>query len=88
MERRVLATIHKQWSDCDASVASPPIPYGEYSQPEIIDLDRLLEEMVGQVDRIEKYPSMGYTVEVDIPDEVARSKSRLMELGFGNHLVP
>jgi uncharacterized SAM-binding protein YcdF (DUF218 family) len=87
LERRVLATLRKQWTECDFLLSSPDIPYGEYPRPDIIELDKLLNEMVGQVDRLEKYPALGFTVPVDVPEDVLIAKSRLIELGFADHLV-
>jgi uncharacterized SAM-binding protein YcdF (DUF218 family) len=88
MERRVWATLRKQWVECDFVLSSPPISYGAYAQAGIIEADKLLKELVGQVDRIERYPTKGFTVPVDVPTDVARAKARLIELGFADHLVP
>jgi uncharacterized SAM-binding protein YcdF (DUF218 family) len=88
LERRVLLTLRKQWVDCDFLMTSPPISYANYPQPDIIDFDKLLNELVGQVDRLEKYPSLGFTEWTKVPEEVLRAKARLVELGFVNHVVP
>jgi uncharacterized SAM-binding protein YcdF (DUF218 family) len=87
LELRVSATLKKQWRDCDFLLSSPPIPYERYPQSDIIDVDRLLNELVGQVDRVEKYADMGYTEKIEIPHEVSLTKRRLVELGFVHHLV-
>ena len=87
LERRVLLTLKKQWSSCDFLLTSPPITYERYPDPEIIDFDKLINELVGQVDRVEKYPSLGFTEKDEIPDEVLRAKSHLVELGYVRHLV-
>jgi uncharacterized SAM-binding protein YcdF (DUF218 family) len=88
LERRVLLTLRKQWVDCDFLMTSPPIAYANYPHPDIIDFDKLLHELVGQVDRLEKYPSLGFTERTEVPEEVLLAKTRLVELGFVNHLVP
>jgi uncharacterized SAM-binding protein YcdF (DUF218 family) len=88
LELRVQLTLTKQWPDCDFVLSSPPIPYERYSQPDIIDSMRLINELVGQVDRVEKYSRIGFTDHVEVPPDVIVAKRRLMELGFVSHLVP
>jgi len=87
LERRVLLTLKKQWPDCDFLLTSPPIRYEHYPHPDVIEVDKLVNELVGQVDRVEKYPSLGYTERDEIPERVLQAKSRLVELGYVKHLV-
>src|SRR5262249_1267575 len=88
LELRVQATLGRQWPDSDFILSSPPISYERYPQPDIIDSSKLLNELVGQVDRVEKYSAMGFTARVVVPPDVVEAKQRLMELGFVEHLVP
>jgi uncharacterized SAM-binding protein YcdF (DUF218 family) len=88
LELRAQATLAKQWPDCDFIVSSPPISYERYPETDIIDASRLINELVGQVDRVEKYSAMGFTERVIVPPDVVEAKQRLMELGFVEHLVP
>lgn len=87
LERRVHLTLLKQWPDCDFLMSSPPIAYGEYTQSDIIGFERLVNELVGQVDRVEKYPDLGFTQKTLVPEEVIAAKRHLIEFGFANHLV-
>jgi uncharacterized SAM-binding protein YcdF (DUF218 family) len=87
LERRVQLTLQKQWPGCDFLLSSPPIPYGEYAQPDIIGFERLVNELVGQVDRVERYPELGFTEKTQVPEEVIAAKRQLIALGFANHLV-
>jgi uncharacterized SAM-binding protein YcdF (DUF218 family) len=87
LERRVQLTLQKQWPSCDFLLSSPPISYEGYAQPDIIDFDKLLNELVGQVDRVEKYPGLGFTEKTIVPKEVIAAKRQLVELGFANHLA-
>jgi uncharacterized SAM-binding protein YcdF (DUF218 family) len=86
MERRVSLTLQKQWPNCDFILSSPPIDYEDYPQPGIIDLEKLVNELVGQLDRVERYPALGFIVPIEIPPEVLRAKERLLALGFDRHL--
>jgi hypothetical protein len=80
-------TLQRQWPGCDFLLSSPPIPYEGYAQPHIIGFDRLINELVGQVDRVERYPEFGFAEETKVPEEVLAAKRQLVELGFANHLV-
>jgi uncharacterized SAM-binding protein YcdF (DUF218 family) len=88
LELRVHATLTKQWPDCDFVLSSPPIPYERYPQADIIEPGKLINELVGQVDRVEKYSDMGFTEHVEVPPGVIAAKRQLMDLGFVEHLVP
>lgn len=88
LERRVLLTLRKQWPDCDFLLTSPPIQYEHYPHPGVIETDKLINELVGQVDRVEKYPALGFTERDELPERVLQAKSRLVELGYVKHLVP
>lgn len=87
LERRVLLTLQKQWPGCDFLVSSPPISYEAYARPDIIGFDRLINELVGQVDRVERYPELGFTEKITVPEEVIAAKRQLVELGFVNRLI-
>lgn len=87
LERRVQLTLQKQWPGCDFLLSSPPIPYEGYAQPDIIGFDKLVNELVGQVDRVERYPELGFTEKTKVPEEVIAAKRQLVELGFANHLI-
>ena len=87
LERRVHLTLQKQWVGCDFLLSSPPIAYEEYAKADIIGFDKLVNELVGQVDRVERYPDFGFTEKTKVPEEVIAAKRQLIELGFANHLV-
>ena len=87
LERRVQLTLRKQWPSCDFLLSSPPIRFEEYAQPGIISFDKLGNELVGQVDRIQRYPELGFTENTTVPDEVIAAKRQLVMLGVTNHLI-
>lgn len=88
LERRVHLTLKKQWPGCDFLLSSPPISYEEYAHRDIIGFDRLVNELVGQVDRVEGYPELAFTEEISVPEEIIAAKRQLVGLGFADHLVP
>ena len=51
LERRTLLTFRRQWPELELRASSPPITYDRYPAAGIISREKLLNEMVGQVDR-------------------------------------
>ena len=86
MERRSYATFKKHWPDKDLLVTSPQIPFDEYATDDI-PLDKVINIMVGDLQRIKLYPAKGFQVYQEIPPEVWNAYERLIQLGFDKHLV-
>lgn len=86
MERRALATFQKVWPEKHAIVTSPPIEFIDYPTADF-PRDKIIEIMVGDLDRIIRYPTLGYQTIQVIPDEVLAAYKELIELGYGGHLV-
>lgn len=49
--------------------------------------DRIVNEMVGDLDRIEAYPQRGFSTAVSIPPMVNIAKQRLLDLGYDSHCL-
>ena len=86
MERRSFATFKKHWPDKKLLVTSPQIPFESYPNEEI-PLERVINIMAGDLQRIKLYPAKGFQVHQDMPDEVWKAFERLVELGYDKHLV-
>ena len=86
MERRSYATFKKHWPDKELIVTSPQIAFEDYPTPDI-PMERVIQIMVGDLQRIRIYPGMGFQIEQDIPSEVWAAYERLVEWGFTQHLV-
>jgi len=88
MERRTLATCVKQWPDKNTrfSVTSPNVPFEEYFN-DANPKELVINIMVGDLQRIKEYSKLGYQIEQDIPDDIWKAYERLIELGFGKHLM-
>ena len=69
MERRSFATFKKNWSDKTLSVTSPQISFDDYPNEEI-PIEMLINNMVGDLQRIKEYPEKGYQIFQEIPDDV------------------
>jgi uncharacterized SAM-binding protein YcdF (DUF218 family) len=86
MERRSYATFKKHWPDKELIVTSPQIGFEEYPNEEI-PLERVINIMVGDLQRIRIYPAKGFQVPMEIPDDVWAAYQRLVAAGFNKHLA-
>ena len=86
MERRSLATFKKHWFEKELMVTSPQISFEDYCNEEI-PIDRVINIMVGDLQRIRIYPEKGFQIYQEIPDDVWQANEELIELGFDKHLV-
>jgi uncharacterized SAM-binding protein YcdF (DUF218 family) len=86
MERRSYATFKKHWPDKELIVTSPQIAFEDYATPEM-PMERVIELMVGDLQRIRIYPEKGFQIYQEIPEEVWRAYEKLVALGFTGHLA-
>lgn len=86
MERRSYATFKKHWPDKDLIVTSPQIAFEDYPTEEI-SMERVIDIMVGDLQRIRVYPGKGFQIPQFIPDEVWAAYEKLVGWGFTRHLV-
>jgi uncharacterized SAM-binding protein YcdF (DUF218 family) len=86
MERRSYATFKKHWPEKKLIVTSPQISFEEYPTAEI-PMERVINIMVGDLQRIRIYPARGFQVPQDIPDDVWAAYERLIGWGFTQHLA-
>ncbi len=86
MERRSYATFKKHWPDKDLLVTSPQIPFEQYATDDI-PLERVINIMIGDLQRIQLYPAKGFQIHQHIPADVWQAYEQLVALGFNKHLV-
>ena len=86
MERRSFATFHKQWPGKDLIVTSPQIALQDYATNEL-PLERVIQIMVGDLQRIKVYAEKGFQIYQEIPEPVWNAFERLVALGFDQQLV-
>jgi uncharacterized SAM-binding protein YcdF (DUF218 family) len=86
MEKRSYATFKKHWPGKKLLVTSPQISFEAYPTPEI-PLERVINIMVGDLQRIKIYPEKGFQVPMPIPDFVWKACGQLIRLGFDKHLA-
>jgi len=86
MERRSYATFKKHWPEKKLIVTSPQISFEAYPTDEI-PMEKVINIMVGDLQRIRIYPAKGFQIPQDIPDEVWAAYERLVQWGFTRHLA-
>jgi uncharacterized SAM-binding protein YcdF (DUF218 family) len=86
MERRSYATFKKHWPEKKLLVTSPLVTFEEYPN-DLISVEKLINMMVGDLQRIKLYPGRGFQVYQEIPDEVWGAYEELVDMGFNQQLV-
>lgn len=87
MERRAYATCRKQWPEITPRCAGEQIAFPDYLAR--IGDDRLiLDHLVGNTQRIVRYPQRGFAIEQPMPPDVATACARLLARGFGDPARP
>lgn len=86
MERRSYATFKRHWPEKELIVTSPQIDFADYPTEEI-PMERVINIMVGDLQRIRIYPEKGFQIPMEIPDAVWAAYEKLVFWGFDRHLV-
>jgi uncharacterized SAM-binding protein YcdF (DUF218 family) len=86
MERRSFATFKKYWPDKKLSVTSPQIPFEIYPTDDI-PLEKVINIMVGDLQRIKVYAEKGFQVYQGIPSYVWSAYEQLVGMGFDKQLI-
>ena len=86
MERRTLAAFQKQWPGKEALVTSPQIAFADYPTPEIT-MEKVIQIMVGDLQRLRIYAEKGFQTHQVIPESVWEAYLQLVKLGFDKQLV-
>jgi len=90
MERRSYATFHKVWPGKEVVVTSPPVSFDEYLEKysnASLSADDVVAIMAGDLERIRRYPQMGFQIEQEIPDAVWAAFEELVSLGYDDRLI-
>jgi uncharacterized SAM-binding protein YcdF (DUF218 family) len=86
MERRAWATFMNFWPGKRVLAASPPISFAEYPTPDL-PKELVINIMIGDLQRISRYPALGFQIAQEIPAEVWQAFEQLVALGFDKHLI-
>lgn len=86
MERRTWATFKIEWPDKKGLVTSPSISFDDYCN-ENFPKEKVINIMLGDLQRIRIYAKMGYQTPQKIPQKVWQAYKELIKLGYNKHLV-
>ncbi len=86
MERRSYATFKKHWPSKKLLVTSPQVAFDKYPTNEI-PMEKVINIMTGDLQRIKIYPEKGFQIFQDIPGDVWNAYEKLINAGFNEHLV-
>jgi len=83
---RVKLTIPLQWPEITAYTACPQFEFPK-DVSNVIGVFGVINEMVGDIQRIMLYPEQGFQIEHQLPDEVVASWEYLVGRGFTAHMM-
>jgi len=86
MERRAYATFKMHWPEKKLLITSPQIPFDKYATADI-PMEKVINIMAGDLQRIKIYPQRGFQIFQEIPPEVWKAYEKLIAAGFNKHLV-
>jgi len=86
MERRAYATAKVHWPGINILVSSIPITLEAYISI-IGDEDFVINMMVGDLQRIDRYPQMGFQIYQNIPKNVKNAFDILVKNGYNKRLI-
>lgn len=89
MGRRTYATFKKQWpgDEVHIRVTSPQISFEEYFNVDEKEQLKIINIMVGDLERIKVYPEKGFQIYQEIPANVMNAFEQLVDAGFTSHLI-
>jgi uncharacterized SAM-binding protein YcdF (DUF218 family) len=86
MERRSYATFENFWPGKSVRVTSPQLSFEDYITPEF-PIEKVINIMVGDLQRIKLYPARGFQVYQEIPTPVWEACQQLIAHGFDKELI-
>ncbi len=86
MERRSYATFKKHWPDKELIVTSPQLSFDAYPNEQMKRED-VIHVMVGDLQRIKRYPDLGFQIRQEIPEAVWSAFEKLVSAGYTKHLI-
>ncbi|MFE5851735.1 YdcF family protein [Streptomyces sp. NPDC056500] len=86
MERRSFATARKLWPDVEILCASEPLEFDDYLKS-IGNEKLVLDMLVGDLQRVIEYPTLGFAFEQEVPEDVHAAYESLIRDGFTSRLI-
>ncbi|MEV0089571.1 YdcF family protein, partial [Saccharopolyspora sp. NPDC050642] len=80
------ATARKIWPEVEIMCSSQRLPLDEYVRS-IGDVDRVINMLVGDTQRVGLYAEKGFAIPQEVPPEVNEAYAHLVEAGYTTRLV-
>lgn len=84
---RVKLTAEANWQEVNAIVSCPEIKFPD-EVSNIIGVWGAINGMVGDIERIQKYPDRGFQAPHLLPEKIMQNWAYLIDQGFTFHLMP
>jgi uncharacterized SAM-binding protein YcdF (DUF218 family) len=84
--RRLLAAAQKQWPEISWSVSAPDLMFEEYATEKVPE-HRMIELMVGDLQRIKLYADQGFQMPQEIPAPVWKAYEDLVSAGYDRYVL-
>lgn len=86
MERRAYATFKNYWPNKKVLITSPQLSFEDYPSPGI-DMQYIIETIVGDLQRVKVYADTGFQIFQEIPDDVWKAYEELVKLGYDRRVI-
>lgn len=83
---RAKLTAEQKWPELEFTIQAPELCYPQDIHP-LMGYLGLINELVGDVDRVIQYPAFGYMAAHDLPEYVLAAFEYLKSKGFVQHLI-
>jgi uncharacterized SAM-binding protein YcdF (DUF218 family) len=86
MARRSLYTARAQWPEARWQVAPPPLSFESYASDDVPE-ERMINLLVGDLQRMWVYADRGLQVPAEIPEDVRQAYDELVSRGFDQFVL-
>jgi len=84
---RFKLTAECRWPQIKAYVSCPPVKF-PHEISNVVGILGVINEMVGDIERVQKYPDLGFQAPHKLLDHILNAWGYLKEQGFTEHLMP
>lgn len=86
MERRSYATFKKAWPELEVIATSPKLKIEQYPTAEV-SMEKVINSLVGDFQRIMLYPEKGFSIPQEVPQEAVTAFKYLVAAGYDKRLI-
>ena len=90
MERRICAAMGVYWPELNFTVTSPQVTIPEYlesAKKQGMTEEAAISVIVGDFQRMDLYPKLGYQIPQEIPEEAWQAYHKLVAMGYDKQLA-